>query len=454
MFTMEQREIFKVLKSIIKERRMKVYLVGGAVRDKILKLPSPPDLDFVIVEGSASDLSQELARRLSLSPPVIFPRFGTAQLNFNDWKIEFVDARRESYSEDSRKPLVERSSLLEDLKRRDFTVNTLIQDLETGKVLDLLDSGLADLKKRILRTPLDPDSTFLDDPLRMLRAVRFACKLNFSIDEKTMEAIKKHAWLLKSKVSPERIKVELDLIMLSGSPSLGISLMDSLNLLPQIFPELEETKRIPQDKVEACDLFIHSLQTLERIARDSQNLQERYAALFHDIGKVQAMQWKGEEVVFYGHEEAGAVMAEEILKRLRFSNEEIEEICFLIRNHMLVTQYSPEWSDTAVKRLVRRLGDRLKSVLRLAKADIYGIEKLENNFWHLISRIEALDQEKVKSISSPLSGEEIMAVLGLAPGPRVGKMKEELVEAVLDGTIENTKEAAIQYLRAKYGKRT
>lgn len=448
---MKAKDIIQAIKEIATKKGMRVYLVGGAVRDKIMKFPAVQDLDFVITAGSASDLAYELAKTLSLPPPVVFPRFGTAQLNFDGWKVEFVDARKESYPEDSRKPIVEKSSLLEDLKRRDFTINTLIQDLDTGKVLDLLGSGLADLKRKIIRTPLDPDTTFKDDPLRMLRAVRFACKLNFNIAEEAAQAIIRNAKLLKLKVSPERIKAELDLIMLSECPSCGIALLDELNLLPQIFPELEEAKNIPQDKVEAGDLFAHSLQVLERIAKDAQNLQERYAALFHDIGKIRAIKRKGEMVVFYGHEEEGALMTEEILKRLRFSNEEIEDICFLVRHHMLVTQYSPEWSDSAVKRLIRRLGDRLKSTLRLAKADIYGIEKLENNFWHLIRRIEALDQEKVKSVSSPLSGEEIMELLGLSPGPRVGEVKEELVEAILEGEIENTKEAAISYLRGKYG---
>ncbi|MGB9553430.1 MAG: CCA tRNA nucleotidyltransferase [bacterium] len=447
---MKSQEIIRAIKEISRKEGMKVYLVGGAVRDKIMGLTTVQDLDFVVTSGSASELASKLSSALSLPPPVTFPKFGTAQLNFNGWKVEFVDSRKESYPQDSRKPIVERASLIEDLKRRDFTINTLVQDLETGKVLDLLGTGLEDIKKRTLRTPLDPDVTFKDDPLRMLRAVRFACKLNFTIAEEAARAIKKHAKLLALKVSPERIKGELDLIMLSERPASGISLLDELDLLSQIIPELEEAKNIPQDKVEAENLFTHSLKTLERIAKDTPSLEERYAALFHDIGKIKAIKPKGEILVFYGHEEEGAIMAEEILRRLRFSNEEIEEICFLIRHHMLVTQYSPQWSDAAVNRLIRRLGDRLKSTLRLAKADIYGIEMLENNFWHLISRIEALDQEKIKKVTSPLDGEEIMALLGLAPGPKVGEIKEELADAVLEGTIENSKEAAIVYLKNKY----
>jgi len=447
---MKSQKIIGIVKEIAQKKGMKVYLVGGAVRDKVMGLATAQDLDFVVTIGSASELAQELSSTLSLPPPVTFPKFGTAQLNFDGWKLEFVDSRKESYPEDSRKPIVERASLIEDLKRRDFTINTLVQDLETGKILDLLGTGLEDIKKRTLRTPLDPDATFKDDPLRMLRAVRFACKLNFTIAEEAAQAIRKHAELLNLKVSPERIKGELDLIMLSQRPAWGISLLSELNLLSQIFPELEEAKGIPQDKIEAENLFAHSLNTLERIAQDTQSLKERYAALFHDLGKIKAIKPKGEILVFYGHEEEGALMAEEILRRLRFSNEEIEEICFLIRHHMLVTQYSPQWSDAAVRRLIRRLGERLKSTLRLAKADIYGIETLENNFWHLISRIETLDQEKIKKVTSPLNGEEIMALLGLAPGPQVGEIKEELAEAVLEGEIENSKEAAIFYLKNKY----
>lgn len=433
---------------------MKVFLVGGAVRDLILKKKEIKDLDFVITDGSAQELAQELSRTLSLPPPVVFPRFGTAQLTFNGWKVEFVDARKESYPEDSRKPFVEKSSLLDDLKRRDFTVNTLVKDLDTGKILDLLGLGFEDLKKRIIRTPLDPDTTFKDDPLRMLRAVRFACRLGFVIHPEAKRGIQKNVELLKVKVSPERIKGELDLILSGENPARGVLLMDELKILPQVFPELEEAKRIPQDKVWAKDLFSHSIHVLERISGDSNDLRERYAALFHDIGKIRSIQEKGEVIVFYGHEEEGALLAEEILKRFRFSNEEIEEICFLIRNHMLITQYTPAWSDSAVKRLIRRLGDRLKSTLRLARADIYGIESLENNFWHLIGRIQSLDQEKVKSVSSPLSGEEIMELLGLSPGPKVGEIKEEIIEAILEGKIENSKESAIDYLKKKFQKET
>ncbi|MCR4429095.1 MAG: CCA tRNA nucleotidyltransferase [Caldiserica bacterium] len=451
---MRTEEIIQAIKEIARNKKMKVWLVGGAVRDLILKKREIKDLDFVITEGSAQELARELASSLSLSPPVVFPRFGTAQLTFNGWKVEFVDARKESYLEDSRKPIVERSSLLEDLKRRDFTINTLVQDLESGKILDLLGLGLEDIKKKIIRTPLDPDTTFRDDPLRMLRAVRFACRLNFEIHSEAKKGIEKNAELLKLKVSPERIKAELDLIVSEENPAKGILLLDELKILPQIFPELEEAKGIPQDKVTAKDLFSHSVQVLQRISRDSNDLRERYAALFHDIGKIKAIQEKGEAIVFYGHEEEGALLAEEILKRLRFSNEEIEEICFLIRNHMLITQYTPEWSDSAVKRLIRRLGEKLKSTLRLARADIYGIESLESNFWHLIGRIQALDQEQVKSISSPLSGDEIMDLLGISPGPQVGEIKEEIVEAILEGKIENNKESAIKYLKKKYGNLT
>jgi putative nucleotidyltransferase with HDIG domain len=250
------------------------------------------------------------------------------------------------------------------------------------------------------------------------------------------------------------VKAELDLILFLPNPDRGILLMDRLGLLAQIIPELESAKCIPQEKVEATDLFQHTLMTLKRSAEflsDPPNPRERYAALFHDLGKVSAMRQEAGVLRFTEHEQIGAAIAESILERLRASREEIDEVVFLVRWHMLPTQYQPTWSDAAVKRLVRRLGPNLKGLLRLARADIYGLEDLEHAFWQLVGRIESLGAEEIQRLAPPLDGEEIMGLLGEGPGPRIGQIKEELLEAVLEGLIENSPEAASLFLKRKYG---
>lgn len=440
----------RAVRALARSLRMKIYLVGGAVRDAVLKMPLTQDLDFVVEEGSALKMAQALAEKLQAGKPVLFTRFGTAQLVWKGWKIEFVDARKESYS-DSRKPEVEPASLREDLLRRDFTINTLIKDLANGRIHDLLGIAFPDIKRRILRTPLDPGQTFRDDPLRMLRAVRLSLRLGFVIEQRTAEGIKNQAFLLKKKVSPERVKMELDAIMSSKNPVAGIELLEKLGLLEQILPEISRMKEIPQDKKDAPDLFLHTMKCLERLARTTQDLDERYAALFHDLGKVKTLKEEKGVVAFHGHEEEGEKMAKSILERMRAAHEQTEKVSFLVRWHMLPTQYTGDWSDAAVKRFIRRLGTHLKAVLRLARSDIYGLKNLEHNFWQLVNRIEKIDQAEVQAINSPLSGEEIMHYFNRGPGPWLGEIKKELVEAILEGEIKNTPEAALAYLQSRYG---
>ena len=448
----EARRLLAAVAEAAKRSLMRAYLVGGAVRDRLLGLATPNDLDFVVEQGSALELARLAAEELGAPPPVLFPRFHTAQIFLPPWKLEFVDARRESYAQDSRKPQVERASLLEDLQRRDFTINAMAEELESGRLIDLLD-GREDLQRRLLRTPLDPDETLRDDPLRMLRAVRFASSLGFSLESRLEEAVRRQAATLWGKVSPERVKVELDSILLLPHPATAIALFDRVGLTQQILPELEAAKQVPQDKVQASNLFHHSLVTLQRAAEFLPNPltpRERYAALLHDLGKIGTMREEGGVLHFHGHSAAGAEIAVAILSRLRSSCEEIEEVSFLIRWHMLPAQYAPDWSDAAVKRLIRRLGPLLKATLRLSRADIYGIERQEHDFWHLIKRIETLGEEKVQQVTSPLNGEEIMAIFAQGPGTFIGRIKEELVDAVLEGTLEDSPRAARAYLRHNY----
>jgi poly(A) polymerase len=447
---MREKLLFDLIHKTASSLGMKVFLVGGAVRDRMLGCPLTQDYDFVIESGSAKELAEKLAKQLA-AQLVHFPKFGTAQLTKEDLKIELVDARTDCYSENSRKPQIERATLVDDLRRRDFTVNTFLLDLSSGKVLDLLNAR-PDLCHRILRTPLDPSITFRDDPLRMLRAIRFAVRLGFEIEEKTGVAIAQKASLLPAKVSAERIKSELDLMMLAPQPERGIQLLKQYQLLPHILPELLAMEGIAQDKEGEPDLWRHSLATLSRLALKSSSIQERWAALLHDIGKVETVRIANGMLTFLGHEEAGAQRAYNLLSRLKASNEEQEEVFFLVRWHMLPMQYTTVWSDAAVKRFIRRMGRHLKPLLRRAQADLLGTELVEHRFWHLVKRVQAMGEERVQRISSPLSGEEIMDYFGHGPGPYVGAIKQELIDMLLDDRIDGSKESALAYLRSRYSK--
>jgi poly(A) polymerase len=445
---MVEKLLFDLIRKTASSLGMKVFLVGGAVRDRLLGYPPSHDYDFVIESGSAKQLAEELAQRLA-AQPVFFPKFGTAQLSTDHLKIELVEARTEHYSETSRKPQVKRATLVDDLRRRDFTVNTFLQDLSNGKVLDLLNAR-PDLHQRILRTPLDPCLTFQDDPLRMLRAIRFAVCLGFEIEEETGVAIVQKASILPAKVSAQRIKSELDLILLAPQPDRGIQLLKQYQLLPHILPELLAMEGVSQDKEGEPDLWRHSLATLSRIARKSCSLRERWAALLHDVGKVETIRMTNGFLTFFGHEQAGAQLARNLLDRLRASNKEKEEVVFLVRWHMLPMQYTPVWSDTAVKRFIRRMGQYLKPLLRLAQADLQGTERVEHCFWHLVKRVQAMGEKQVQRIASPLSGEEIMDYFGRGPGPYVGEVKRELIDLLLDDQMDGSKESALVYLRSRY----
>ncbi len=447
---MKEKLLFNLIHKTASSLGMKVFLVGGAVRDRLLGCPPSHDYDFVVESGSAQELAEKLAKRLA-AELVYFPQFRTAKISRDDLKIELVDTRTDRYSEKNRKPQVERATLVEDLRRRDFTVNTFLQDLSSGKVLDLLNAW-PDLGQRILRTPLDPSITFQDDPLRMLRAIRFAVRLGFEIEEATGVAIMQKASLLPAKVSAERIKSELDLMMATPRPDQGIQMLKQYQLLPHILPELFAMEGIPQDKEVEPDLWQHSLATLSRLASKSGSLRERWAALLHDIGKLETVRMTNGILTFLGHEEAGARLAHNLFDRLNASNEEKEEVVFLVRWHMLPMQYTPVWSDAAVKRFIRRMGQYLKPLLRLAQSDLQGTEDLEHHFWHLVKRVQVLGEKQIQRISSPLSGEEIMDYFGQGPGPYVGEVKRELIDLLLEDRIDGSKESALVYLQSRYPK--
>jgi poly(A) polymerase len=414
-------------------------VVGGYVRDKMLGRPHP-NPDVVVANGDALALAQRFAEVSGAGPPVTFERYGTAQVQLPGHLVEFVTARAESYAPDSRKPDVRPATLEEDLRRRDFTVNTLIMDLD-GKVHDPL-GGLADLQARLLRTPADPLRTFADDPLRMLRAIRFAAELGFELAPNLIPAMRD----LKTRLAPpvisiERTADELRRMLVSDRPKLAIELLDEAGLLDVILPEVAACKGVAQSGYHTHDVFGHTLLT---VAATPPDLLLRVAALFHDVGKPPTASGEG---TFIGHEEVGANLAQAALERLRFSQREIDVVVGLVRLHLRPVFYKSDWSDGAVRRLAKDAGPLLGRLMALARADIAASaypfpEKLDE----LQARIDAVVAERPSRLAPSVSGEDIMRVRGIRPGPEVGRLKRRLEELVMDGEIPPNKEAVIDYL--------
>jgi poly(A) polymerase len=399
-----------------------------------------PNPDVVVEDGDALQLAERFAGLAHADPPVTFERYGTAQVSLPGHLVEFVTARAESYAPESRKPDVRPATLDEDLRRRDFTINTLLMDLD-GKVHDPL-GGRKDLEARILRTPTDPLRTFSDDPLRMLRAIRFASQLGFELAPELLPAMRQ----MKSRLSPPVISVErsadeLRQMLASDRPRLALELLDAGGLLDVILPELAACKGVKQSGYHTHDVYGHTLLTVERVPAD---LIVRLAALFHDVGKPSTATADG---AFSGHELVGAAMARSALERLRFSQKEIEAVVLLVRLHLRPVYYSSEWSDGAVRRLARDAGDQLDRLMALARADIAASaypepEKLEE----LQARIEAALQERPSRLAPVVTGEDVMRVRGIGPGPDVGRIKQRLQELVIDGEIAPTREAVLDFL--------
>jgi poly(A) polymerase len=412
------------------------------VRDRLLGREHR-EIDVVVEDGRGPELAAHFATLAGSPPPVVFERFGTAQVMWSDRPIEFASARAESYRDDSRKPEVQPAGIDVDLRRRDFTVNALLLDFD-GRIEDRLGTGLADLRARLLRTPLDPVATFSDDPLRMLRAVRFAAQLEFELDPSLLPAMRFLADRLGPPVvSIERIADELRKMLLSDRPKTALELLDAGGLLPRVLPELAACKGVEQGGYHTHDVYGH---TLETVARTPPELVARLAALFHDTGKPATASADGS---FLGHEKVGAELAMAGLARLRFSNSVIERVAHLVRLHLRPVYYEPEWTDGAVRRLAREAGPELPALLQLARADIAASaydkpEKLAE----LERRLAAVLEESPSRLSSPVTGEDIMRVRGLEPGPEVGKLKARLDELVLEGKIEPKQEAVLRYLEA------
>ncbi len=432
---------FAPLRQAAGELGVDAWAVGGFVRDTLLGRPQP-DLDVVVAAGRGPELAARFAEITGSRPPVLFPRFGTAQVTWNGRLVEFASARAESYAPDSRKPDVRPATIQEDLLRRDFTVNAMLMDLD-GRVSDPL-GGRADLERRLLRTPRDPTLTFSDDPLRMLRAVRLAAQLGFTLDAPLLPAMR----ALRERARPpvlsvERAREELVRMLVSERPVRALELLDEAGLMEVMLPELTACHGVPQGGWHTHDVFGHTLGTVGGTAPD---LVLRLAALFHDVGKPATAAADGS---FLGHDELGALMAAAALERLRFSGAEAERVARLVRLHLRPVFYESGWSDGAVRRLARAAGPELEALLALARADMAAsayphAEKLDE----LERRLHGVLAETPSRMRLTVAGEDVMRARGIGPGPEVGRLLGRLEELVLDGAVAPQRETILDYLDA------
>lgn len=452
--------IFKTIATCAKEIGVECYVVGGFVRDSILERNSGQDIDVVAI-GSGIELAKKVAQSLSKNPKVsIFKTYGTAMFRYNQIELEFVGARRESYAKESRNPEVTEGTLEDDQKRRDFTVNALAISLNYSSYGDLLDpfNGLEDLRNRRLKTPLDPNVTFSDDPLRMLRAIRFATQLNFQIETQSFESIKKNHKRIDI-ISKERIVVELNKILESSKPSIGLKLLEQSGLLKQILPELTALKGIDEvDGQRHKDNFYHTLEVVDNISEHTNNLWLRWTALLHDIGKAptkkfsQKVGW-----TFHGHELKGSKMVYHLFKRLKMPLNEkmkyVQKLVFMSSRPIAIS--GKDITDAAVRRLVFDAGDYIEDLMTLCEADITTknakkFKKYHHNFKIVRQKmVEVEERDRIRNFQPPVSGEDIMKIFQLKPCIEIGIIKEYIKEAILEGVIPNEKNAAYELMLEK-----
>ena len=440
-------EIFRLVAESSRKLKLESYVIGGYVRDLILQRGSK-DIDIVAV-GSGITLAEHTAKTIGKDVQVtVFKNFGTAMLRYKDSEIEFVGARRESYNRDSRKPIVEDGTLEDDQNRRDFTINALAISLNETSFGELIDpfSGLTDLKKKIIRTPLDPDITFSDDPLRIMRGIRFASQLTFDIAPETFEAMTRNKERLKI-VSMERISDELNKIILSPKPSYGFKLLFHAGLLDIIFPELVALQGVETiDNKSHKDNFYHTLQVLDNVAKDSDDLWLRWAALLHDIAKPATKRFdKKVGWTFHGHEDKGARMVPNIFRRMKLPlNEKMRMVESLVRLHLRpIALVKDTVTDSAVRRLMFEAGEDIHALMLLCKADVTSkndvkVKKYLENFKKVEQKMSEVEEKDVlRNFQPVVTGEDIMKTFDLKPCKVVGEIKDELREALLEGKIKN-----------------
>ncbi|GIV33393.1 MAG: tRNA nucleotidyltransferase [Chitinophagales bacterium] len=454
-----ERVILEAISEVTRETGVASYAVGGYVRDLLLQRPTK-DIDIVCL-GSGIEFARKAAQKFSPVPPVtVFKNFGTAMFKLDDLEIEFVGARKESYSRSSRKPIVESGTLQDDLSRRDFTINALAISLnpeDQGKLLDPF-GGLKDLEKKIIRTPLDPDITFSDDPLRMMRAVRFAAQLHFRIESATLYAIQRNAGRIEI-VSMERITDELNKIIMTDKPSIGFKLLFDTGLLKRIFPEMAALQGAEHiDGRGHKDNFYHTLQVLDNVCRVSDNLWLRWAAILHDIGKPATKRYDPRlGWTFHGHEVVGARMVPRIFRKLKLPlNEKMKFVEKMVRLHLRpIGLNRKDITDSAIRRLLFDAGDDIDDLMTLCNADITTknpakMKRYLANFEVVRQKLREIEEkDRIRNFQPPISGEDIMQYFNIPPSKPVGIIKDAIKDAILDGIIRNDRKEAFQFMIQK-----
>ena len=453
--------IFQIIKRIAEEENLEIFVVGGFVRDCILERVRPgTDIDIVVV-GSGIELAKKVAEVIGKDTPLtVYKNYGTAMLKYGDTDIEFVGARKESYHRNSRKPLVEDGTLEDDQKRRDFTINAMAIGLFGDQYGELVDpfKGIDDLENKIIRTPMDPDITFSDDPLRMIRAIRFACQLGFDVYPETFEALGRNRDRIKI-VSKERIADELNKIMMSEKPSVGFNLLEKSGLLAIIFPELQAMKGVDEvDGIRHKDNFYHTIKVVDNLCKKSDNLWLRWAALLHDVAKPKTKKFEpGTGWTFHAHEFVGAKMTPGLFRALRLPlNEKMKYVQKLVKLHLRpIVLSQDEVTDSAVRRLIYDAGDDLEDLMLLCEADITSknektVKRHLNNFKLVRQKMIELEaKDSIRNFQPPISGEEIMRIFNLPPSKPVGDIKNAIKDAIIDGDIPNNYDAAYQFMLKK-----
>lgn len=446
--------IFKTLSLIADKNNTDAYVIGGFVRDLFLSRSSK-DIDIVVV-GSGIEYAEAVGRKLN-TKVAVFKSFGTANIKYNDLEIEFVGARKESYRADSRKPIVEDGSLKDDQLRRDFTINALAINLNAENFGELIDpfQGIQDIEQKIIRTPLDPEITFSDDPLRMMRAIRFASQLNFTIDDKAIEAIKSQKKRI-SIVSKERITDEINKIILSAKPSIGFKLLFDTGLLQLIFPQMAQLYGVEIIKGKGHkDNFYHTLEVLDNICETTDDLWLRWAAILHDIAKPATKRFEeGHGWTFHGHEDKGARMVPKIFSQLKLPlNEKMKFVQKLVQLHLRPIVLAQDTvTDSAVRRLLFDAGEEIESLMLLCNADVttkneYKKTKYRNNFELVKQKLKDVEErDQIRNWQPPVTGNDIMETFALEAGKEVGLIKNAIREAILEGEIANDYNQAYNYM--------
>ena len=450
-------KLFKIISKIAEENNQQVYIVGGYVRDLLMEKNKDTDIDFV-TEGSGIILAQKVANFINPEIKIsVFKTYGTAMFRYEGIDLEFVGARKESYSEESRNPEVEQGTLEDDQKRRDFTINALAISLNKDDFGELVDpfNGVEDIRNKVLRTPLEPEKTYSDDPLRMMRAIRFASTLKFSIEKSSFLAIKKEVERIKI-VTIERVMVEFNKIMLSEKPSIGLKLLKDTGLLGLIIPELTVLEGIEEvEGQKHKDNFWHTLEVVDNISVNTDNLWLRWAALLHDIGKAPTKKFvKGTGWTFHGHEFLGSKMVKTLFQRLKLPlGKDMKYVQKMVKlSSRPIALVSDDASDSALRRMLFDAGEDLEDLFTLCKADIttknsYKQEKFKKNFEYVAKEIKEVEEkDHIRNFQPPITGEEIMAMFNLKPGKEIGILKEKVKEAILEGEISNDKDSATAFV--------